>query len=87
MAVRLLWLAALLLLASAASAVTVDESGEAVVADYEDAPPEIDPPMKEEVRVDPATGARRYDGYRVVRTMPDSQEHLDILRFIANGSC
>ncbi len=75
--------------AEAGAAATVvddeDEDVAIVVGEDEDAPPLPAPSQEEELRVDPRTGARLYDGYRLIRTMPQTQEHLDVLRFVSNG--
>ena len=37
------------------------------------------------LQIDPETGKRMYNGYQLVRATPESEEHLDILRFIEKG--
>jgi len=37
-------------------------------------------------QMDPATCVRTYHGYKLIRTMPKSQEHLDVLKFISKGN-
>ncbi len=39
----------------------------------------------EPVQIDPVTGARLYKGYKLIRSKPKTEEHLQILKFIANG--
>ena len=37
------------------------------------------------MQIDPETGKRTYNGYQLVRATPESEEHLEILRFIEKG--
>ena len=37
------------------------------------------------LQIDPETGKRTYNGYQLVRATPESEEHLEILRFIEKG--
>ena len=39
----------------------------------------------EKIRINPVTGKRMYSGYQLLRAEPETQEHLDILRFLSKG--
>ena len=39
----------------------------------------------EEMIIDPVSGRRKYDSYRLLRVVPESKEQLEILKFIARG--
>ncbi len=79
-----MWTFPLLLLAASAAAAVDDEP---VISEDEDVPTLLpgETEQREQLRVDPRTGARLYDGYRVLRTVPESQEHLEVLKFVSNG--
>ena len=36
--------------------------------------------------IDPDTGVRRYDNYQLLRAIPSTDEHMEILQFLDKGS-
>ena len=38
-----------------------------------------------EANIDPETGVRRYDNYQLLRALPSTEEHVDILHFLEKG--
>ena len=38
-----------------------------------------------EANIDPETGVRRYDNYQLLRALPLTEEHVDILQFLEKG--
>ena len=41
--------------------------------------------MTTSLQIDPETGKRTYNGYQLIRATPESDDHLDALRFIEKG--
>ena len=41
--------------------------------------------MTTSLQIDPETGKRTYHGYQLIRATPESDDHLDALRFIEKG--
>ena len=37
------------------------------------------------LQIDQKSGKRTYNGYQLVRATPESEKHLDVLRFIEKG--
>ena len=35
--------------------------------------------------IDPDTGVRRYDNYQLLRAIPSTDEHMEILNFLSKG--
>jgi hypothetical protein len=63
------------------------EEDQPVIPPTDDVPSDVEEMLDdpEPQQMDPATGARTYNGYKLLRTMPKNQEHLNILKFIAKG--
>ncbi len=89
---KLLLLAGYCLLVAHAKSIDDVDKEEVVLGEDDDAPALTDAEQElvaqdEQVQVDAKTGVRLYRGYRVVRTMPKTQAHLEALRFVSNGEC
>ena len=46
----------------------------------------VDDEDAEPMQIDAYTGARRYEGFRLIRAVPKTDEDLHVLRFVSKGS-
>jgi hypothetical protein len=84
----LLLLAAFCLLVVRASSEVTEEEDEGIV-DEEDKKfslSDLKEVMSGDLQIDPKTGRRMYNGFQLIRATPESDDHLEVLRFLEKGT-